>query len=222
MKTDYYSKNKQRQDRPCIVFVEGQDDAFFLSTLLKELNADPALVGIVDVEGKENFESHIKGFLKSPNFTQGKVKSIAIICDADSSPRKAEESIAAIFLGAGQPAITLGTYVMNAAGVRIGLFTMPNISSPGDLEKLCLDTVAGTTLEKKAEAYIAAAENDAVASGFTLNGSRHKRKAQVFLAGKPGDPVRGAGRGFSLGHFSNNHASLEPLRKFLATTLASI
>lgn len=219
METAYYSKKKQRQDLPCIIFVEGQDDAYFLSSLLEEIGAKPTEVGIVGVDGKENFSSHLRGFLKSPNFTQGKVKSVAIICDADSCPLKAEASIAAIFKAAGQPVIKLGTYVTNATGVQIGLFTMPNTSSSGDLEKLCLDTVEGSPLEQKAEAFIAAAESDAAASGTNLNGSRHKRKAHVFLAGQPGELVRGAGRGYSLGLFPRDHHSLNPLRAFLAATL---
>lgn len=213
--TPFFSEDNSRQNRPCVVFVEGQDDAFFLSALLAEIAADPLTFGIVQVKGKEKFPAHLGGFFKSPNFTQGVTKTVLIVCDADGDPKKVEAQIGAVLTAAQQPFVSLGQYVTNAKGVKIGLFTMPNTTTPGDLESLCLETVADHPVAQTAESFIAVAEAAAVADGKKLNGSRHKRKAQVYLAGMPNEPVRGAGRGYALGCFRAGHPALEPLRAFL-------
>lgn len=220
METRFYSKKNQRQNRSCVVFVEGQDDAVFLSTLLDEINADPEKIGIVEVEGKENFPPRLRSFLKSSNFTQGVVKTIAVVCDSDENPKSIEQQISDALVASGQPEIVLGGYIAGDRGVRFGLFTMPDPVSQGDLEKLCLDTVMGHPLEGSAEVYISSAEKFAHDSRVRLNGSRHKRKAQVFLAGVPNEVVRGAGRGFANGCFDISHEALNPLREFLLEAMA--
>lgn len=220
METRFFSKNNQRQNRSCVIFVEGQDDAFFLSAILEEMHADPEKIGIVQVEGKENFPPRLKTFLKSSNFTQGIVQTIAIVCDADADPNRVQTDLSAVFTGSGQPVLLLGDYVTNGNGTKIGLFTMPNSTTSGDLEKLCLDTVVGHPLEEGAEEFITTAEGIANGSGANLSGSRHKRKAQVFLAGMPNEVVRGAGRGYAVGCFDDGHAALAPLRAFLLATIA--
>lgn len=222
LKTPFFTKGNARQNSSYLIFVEGQDDAFFLSALLNEIGADPSKTGIVEVEGKENFSTRLKMFLKSPNFTQGVNRTIAIVCDADGNPNKVEADINAVLTFAKQPPVTLGGYVSNQKGIKFGLFTMPNPTTPGDLESLCLDTVAGHPLEQSAETFMAAAETDAANNGKKLNGSRHKRKAQVFLAGMPNEVVRGAGRGYACGYFCTNHNALQPLKSFLLETIEKI
>jgi predicted ATP-dependent endonuclease of OLD family len=219
METRFFLKNNQRQNSSCVIFVEGQDDVFFLSAILEEINADPKTVGIVEVGGKENFRPRLSTFLKSSSFTQKIVNTIAIVCDADSDPIKVETSISAVFTDAGYPALKLGTHILSAAGTKVGLFTMPNSTNTGDLEKLCIDTVTGHPLEKGAEDFIAQAEKIALEGEKKLKGSRHKRKAQVFLAGLPNDVVRGAGRGYAIGCFDVAHGALEPIRSFLLATI---
>lgn len=220
METLYFPKGNGGQNRERVIFVEGKDDAQFLSAMLTEIQADPQRVGIVEVEGKPNFHSRLKVFLKSSYVTQGVVKTISIICDADADPKKAEEEVNKIITSLGHPAVQIGTYVTTATGIRIGLFTMPNPTMAGDLEKLCLDTVEGHDLERKAEEFIVSAEALARQDGKELTGSRHKRKAQVFLSGFAGDLIRGAGRGYAIGCFKTDHDALEPLRNFLRLTIA--
>lgn len=217
--TPFFTKGNARQNSRCLIFVEGQDDAVFLSSLLAEIGADPSKTGIVEVQGKENFPSRLKTFMKSPNFTQGLTRTIAIICDADGNPKSVEANINAVLTLAQQPAAVLGSYVTNGNGVKIGLFTMPNPTASGDLESLCLETVAGHPLEKSAEIFMATAETVAKSEGKNLTGSRHKRKAQVFLAGAPNEVVRGAGQGYAKGLFCVGHNALVPLRNFLLATM---
>ena len=213
----FYEKANKAQNRETVIFVEGDDDASFLETLLENVNADPAKVGIVSVGGNAKFYSELQTFTtKNPSFTQRHTKRFAIVCDADDNPHEVEKKINTSLQNVSKDRIASGEWVAGKGGIAIGLFVMPRTGFTGDLEKLCLDTVCGNTIEAAAENFIAAAENTAAQNKTPLHGSRHKRKAQVFLAGTPGELCRGAGRGFRNGLFNAKHEALQPLMDFLA------
>lgn len=215
MDTPYYKKAAGRQNSQSVIFVEGPDDAHFLSRVLADLGADQEVIGIVDVEGKANFVPRLRTFLKSPAFTQGRVRTVVIICDGDENPNKIYEEIASALQAAGQPRIVLGEYVTSHDGVQFGIFTLPNINESGDLEKLCLATVVTDPLAVQACAFIDTALSAAQKAGRPLRGSSHKRQAQVYLAGVAAELPRGVGRGYALGYFPDGHEAFTPLRQFL-------
>lgn len=222
VKTAFYDQenNSKNENKKCVILLEGLDDIYFISKLLLELKANPDEVGLMHVEGNSNFSSRLPLFFKkSPGFTQGKNQSVAIICDADDSYQEAKKKINEALREGGQPTLDSGTHVTNSRGIKIGLFIMPEPDQIGDLEKLCLSTVNGSALEKEAEKFIAAAEVNAVTTKISLNGSRYKRKAHVYLAGIPARVVRGAGMGYKEEFFDNTHTALDPIKDFLRNTI---
>lgn len=60
-------------------------------------------IGLVQVGGTPRFEKQLNFFFKSANYTQGKIKSIAIICDSDDSPQKITKSIHCALKAANEP-----------------------------------------------------------------------------------------------------------------------
>ena len=220
IETAYFSADNKRQNSECVIFVEGVDDAYFLSKLLAEIGADPSKNGIVEVGGKTNFSSRLRAFLKSSNFTRGVIKRLIIVCDADANATAAHGSIRDTLQNAGQPAIEQNSFATNETGITIGIFAMPNGQDAGDLESLCLDTVAGTELAAAADSYMQAAVDIAQSKRKVMTGSLTKRKAQIYLAGFPDDLCRGAGRGYSIGAFDNSHVALAPLKAFLTSGIA--
>lgn len=207
----YFDKNTGRQDRPLLIFVEGTDDAHFVDVVLQDIGADPTKIGIIIVEGTPQFSNSIAMFKKSPYYRNA--KGIVVIRDADDNVAVAIEDSNKIFskefqLQANHAQIT------SSEAFSVGLFVLPGNEELGDLEKLCLATVAGTPLEIDAEIYINKIKQ------FGILNKIHKRKAQVFLAGKPGDVCRGAGMGFKRGFFDKTHESLVPLKHFLVKFIA--
>jgi hypothetical protein len=219
LKFPFFSDDNSLQDRESIIFVEGVDDAYFISTLLLELQADEDKVGILKVDGTGNFPRALRAYFKSPNFSQGKNKSIAIICDADENPNYIKSEINIAFQQASQPALINGNHVVNEKGLKFGLFLMPDSTNTGDLELLCLSTVEGSTIEQYSENFISEAYSHATSQQKTVTGSRNKRKAQVYLAGISHVLSRGAGRGFSTDCFDKAHSNLNPIREFLEKTI---
>ena len=203
----YFDTSNGRQDRPLLIFVEGTDDAHFVDVVLQDLGADPRHVGIIIVEGTPKFPNSIAMFKKSRNYRNA--KGVALIRDADDDFAVAISDSNKIFLKEFELQVN-HAQISSSDIFSVGLFVLPGNEEVGDLEKLCLATVAGTQLEIDAENYI----NKVQQSGI-LN-KIYKRKAQVFLAGKPDDVCRGAGMGFKKGFFDKNHESLFPLKEFLS------
>ena len=88
----YYEKDNLRQNRECVIILEGIDDIFFISKLIENLDANPNYVGLVQVGGTTRFKERLELFFKQPHFTQGKNKSVAIICDSDNNHLKKQNN----------------------------------------------------------------------------------------------------------------------------------
>lgn len=200
--------NNSRNDRERLIFLEGTDDAYFIDHILDGMKADASKVGIVTVGGIGEFRAKIKGFLKTSSYTQGRVKAICIVRDADEDFYRAEAEISKVFLDLLDVEVSHGKVVLKN-GIAYGFFILPGLDQHGDLERLCMHTVSGTGLESKSEDFFSGLENPPVDQVF-------KRKSQVYLAGYKGDLCRGAGRGFKYGHFNDSHESLDPLKEFLS------
>lgn len=215
--TKYYSGKPDKQELECVIFVEGPDDAYFVSSLLEDLNADPTKVGITSVEGKANFQSAIGFMVKGSAYKRGAVKSFVIICDADENPNKTAESINLALSEHKQPQLRPGEVTANKTGVNLGLYILPDGVSPGDLETLCLNSIPDNPLAVKADEYITEAE--LIHAPNKLTGSRSKRTTQVLLASYPSGPFRGAGLGFKHGAFDKKHQNIERVANFLRLAL---
>lgn len=216
---DYDVKDDKNEDKECVIILEGMDDIYFIKKLLSNLSADHQKIGLVQVGGTPRFEKQLNFFFKSANYTQGKIKSIAIICDSDDSPQKITKSIHCALKAANEPTPHSGSHITNTKGIKIGFFTLPQPEVRGDLEKLCLESVKDNELAIAAKKYIAEAKGIAQKNATTMAGSIYKREAQVYLGGVPNAQSRGAGKGFYDGHFDVNHPNLNPLKRFLLETI---
>lgn len=207
------TKGTARQECPFLIFVEGKDDAYFLDKILEEIGASPKLVGVIIVEGNQCFSNAISLFKKSPSFRRA--KRIAIIRDADSNPKLALKNTNDVFTKEFKQTVEHAKITTNES-LQLAQFIIPNDTEIGDLEKLCLSTIAGSDLDTSVNAYL---------SNIQKNGKLNqinKRKVQVFLAGVPDDICRGAGLGFKKGFFDTSHKSLAPLKSFLADFIEDV
>jgi len=209
--TAYFKSEKKYQNREHIIAVEGNDDAILISDLLEKIKANSEKIGIVDVGGNSNFQSFLNSFFLSPGYTGRQNKSLSIICDADNNLTERVAEINLALSAKKQPKLEVG-HMIDSEKIKLGLFVFPDGESPGDLEKLCLDTVSDAKIQVEASRFIDYAEQCA---GGALSGSRFKRVAQVYLAGMKASLSRGAGHGFRDGYFNKDHEALQPLLKFL-------
>lgn len=203
-----HANNMARGDREKLIFLEGTDDALFFDHILTAMNANPEQVGLVTVGGKGEFIAKVKGFRKTPNFTQGKTKGILAVRDADNDFLVAEKEMATLFNSVFGVNLKHGE-IQNKDGISYGFFLLPGVNRSGDLEELCLDTVSGIALEAQSASFLAAAD-------VSPYDQFYKRKAQVYLAGFAGELCRGAGLGFKKGKFDDQHDALQPIKNFIS------
>lgn len=217
----YYEKHKGRlNNSKKIIAVEGEDDASLVSWILKnDCNADPADVGIIDVGGTANFSPGLSILFKSPGITAGTATHLLILFDADDDPTLTYGRIKAVTTKHGLKLPPLGDTGSFSNDLYGGIFSFPDSINPGDLESFCLATVKDSELEKLAANFFTQAKSLLDKKGGSMNGSQHKRIAQAYLSGCTGDLVRGAGLGFSRGHFDSSDPMVKKLSDFIKKSL---
>jgi hypothetical protein len=200
-----------------LLIVEGADDAYFFDAILADVGASPASTGIVYLNGKDELKNEFGPFIKSAPFKHGAVNTYAIVKDADRNPGAAITEAHAILRAHGEPEPPPATFVPAPAGRvgRVGLLILPSATEPGDLEEVCLRTVAGGALTDRVDVFLTETE----AAGGVID-YLSKRKVQTYLANKHGELCRGPGRGFVCGHFNRGHASLTTIQDFCRQLIA--
>lgn len=203
----YFDGPNRRSNRSRILIVEGEDDAKFFDHLLSDINADPDRVGIVYIRGKDNLLENLKLLAKSPSYVKGEIAKIAIVRDSDENPQAQLQSINSVMRAIGWPNFeSLG--FKTQGNTSYGVFLLPE-TEPGDLERVCLDTISGhKKLGLVREFY------DNIIESFGALDRPYKRQASIFLACSSVE-TRGVGSAFALGLFDKNHESLGNLRNFL-------
>jgi hypothetical protein len=188
-----------------LLAVEGDDEVNFFGKLLEYMDISD-FVDIRKSGGKDKFKDLMQAFTITRGFSY--IERIAIIRDADENADNAFKSVTGTLkkIGLKSPALP-GQFSSGLPAV--GVFIMPDNSSPGMLENLCLETVKDQEVMKCVDSFIACTQQLKEKPK-----NIPKAKAQVFLAAKP-RLVSSVGLGAQKGYwdFKSNH--LKPLLSFL-------
>src|ERR1700754_511620 len=98
------SKAAQSNMLKKVIYVEGQDDAWFLDCILSELEANPLEVGIVYINGTGAIEKEASLLFKSSGYIQRHTTHIAFLLDADLNPAKTIKPLNKVVSNYGVPA----------------------------------------------------------------------------------------------------------------------
>ena len=126
-----------------LLFVEGKDEKNFFECLLQKINLSEE-IQVIDSGGKEQFSKIFPVYKKAPGFDD--VISLAVIQDADSDPHAAFNRIHTVLKNNGlEPPETVGSFqsitTPEYSLEKVGIFVIPDGTSKGNLESLCLSTV---------------------------------------------------------------------------------
>lgn len=188
-----------------LLVVEGKDGINFSKKLLEYIG----ILDSVDIrcsEGKDNFKNLMPGFMFATGFKN--IEKIAVIRDADENADDAFKSITGVLEKTGlQSPKRPGEF--SSSSPSVGVFIMPDNSSEGMLEDLCLESVKNHEAMRCVDDFIACTQ--------TLKETPKnisKAKVQVFLAAKPGITYS-LGLAAQKGYWNFNSEKLQPLIKFL-------
>ena len=191
--------------RKRLLAVEGEDEINFFERLLAHIGISER-VDVRKSGGKDNFKNLMQAFTVTRGFRD--IEMIAVIRDADDNAEDAFRSVSGVLKKMGmKPPARPGQFSNGIPAV--GIFIVPDNSSVGMLEDLCLDTVENHEAMKCVEGFIECTQR---LSEAPKNIS--KAKVQAFLAAKP-RIVGSIGLGAQRDYWDFESKRLQPLIAFL-------
>ena len=172
-----------------LVLTGGGNDVYLFRRLAEDLNLS-SNIQVGTVKGDQEFARILSGLLKLPHFLP-QIKSLGVVRDADSDPKRAFEQLCRDLLQAGFPVPTApDKSAVGTPNVTVHLF--PGEMRPGVLETLCLEAVSLKPQYACVEEYFDCLRT----KGIDIPEHKlAKAKAHAYLASCP-DPVAGVGVGF--------------------------
>ncbi|MBN2830265.1 MAG: hypothetical protein JXR56_08090 [Candidatus Cloacimonetes bacterium] len=187
-----------------LLLVEGKDEIGFFECMLKHLEITN--IQILDVKGKENFKNEIPLLRKLPGFNI--VEKIGIVRDADDNYSATIKSIRDS-LKKSEFVVDDNPCSFSAGTPNVGFFIMPDNSSNGELEDLCLDAVKNTEV-------LECVENNIKCIQVKKENLKKmaKRKVQIFLASQD-EIVNSLGLGAQKHYWDFESPVYDSLKQFL-------
>ncbi|NEP90791.1 MAG: hypothetical protein F6K18_30495 [Okeania sp. SIO2C2] len=122
------SEIKKTIEKSKLIIGEGKEDVILFSQLIEYLEIND--IQVIDYEGKDNLNNYLKTLPLIPGFSN--LRSLGIARDADESFDDASKSIEG----------SLRRHKLNEIeNLKIEKFILPDNSSPGMLEDLCLKSI---------------------------------------------------------------------------------
>lgn len=174
-------------EQDALLLVEGIEDAIFFDAFLHSLGQTN--VQIASVNGKNNFRKFlietllIKTLTKDENFQQ--LRRLGIVRDADTDASSTLQSLCNALTAAQLPVPSHPWETAHANGLHVSLAILPDGTSPGNLEDLCLRSLENTSALACVDQYIACRAD---AGADITDSQRAKAKIYTYLAvgSKPG------------------------------------
>ncbi|MFQ6116040.1 MAG: DUF3226 domain-containing protein [bacterium] len=185
--------------RSRILVVEGKDEELFFSGLINHF---------LGIGGKDKLRRNLKALKSAPNFAQ--VVSLGLVRDADENPTAAFQSVRDALRAEKLPA---PEHPIEPAGYspQVTIMILPDESTPGMLEDLCLRAVARDPAMHCVEQYFQCLQER---YRIPLPHKMSKAKVHVFLASRS-EPDRRLGEAAKAGYWPWDNEAFERLKKFL-------
>ena len=187
------------------LLVEGRDEELFFGALLRDLGIDG--VQIQNCRGKDNLPIVLLEIAQDPDFHL--INSIGIVRDADLNVNGAFQSVQSALRRANLPVPT--RMAQPTTGIpSISVFIMPDNSSAGALEQLCLSALANDPAMPCVEDFLGCV------NARTSEPPRDQQKARIhaFLASRQ-DPELRLGEAAQRGYIPWTHPAFTELAQFL-------
>jgi len=191
--------------RPRLLVVEGTDARVFFDVLLEQMGLADA-VQTQDFGGVNELPSFLRTLPVTSGFSQ--VTSLGIARDADSNARSAFQSVCGSLKRAGLR-VPQQPMVAASGNPTVSVFVLPDCTSPGMLETLCLQSVESDPIMPCVAEYF-----DCVAANGSVPGNMDKARLQALLASRsrPGLSLRDATKA---GYWPWDSPVFDPLKQFL-------
>jgi hypothetical protein len=185
--------------------VEGMDDVFFFSALIKHLSLQD--IQIINMEGKARLRDRLDAIVSSPRFAD--VTSLGVVRDANADPEGAFQSICDALRAAKLP-VPDCPLKSAADSPRVTVMILPEEGVPGILEDLCLKAVRQDLAMPCLDEYFQCLQQQ----GLSLPKNLSKAKVQAFLASRP-EAGKRLGEAAQAGYWPWDNKTFDQVKNFL-------
>lgn len=190
-----------------VILVEGKDDECFFRAISKHIGIDN--IQIISINGIKQLRSMLRTLHLTPGFTE--VVTLGIIRDADADPKRAIQSI--------QDALRDSNFVVPSNPLEkepgnpsLVFSVMPNNTSPGMLEDLCLSSVCEQPEMFCVDNYFQCLEYKGLK--YHIGNHFSKAKLSVYLASKV-DPTKRFSEASFAGYWEFDKEVFEEVKEFV-------
>lgn len=180
-----------------VIFVEGQDDAYFLDKLIDDLGGREGDVSVIPVDGDGAIKTSLKGLFMSAANSAGHIHKVITIVDADTDAEKKVADLSRIYKRYGFEGVRHGVISKSSSGVEGGVYIWPNGSDAGEIE----DLFEGLVKDDEKYGLISGVFDKINEMGPALD-KKVKRKMRMYLSVLEIKPC-GVGRAYRDGVFKN-------------------
>ena len=201
-----------RIEQPILLLVEGADDDHFFRRIIERSEQEG--IQVVQYNGKDNLGNFLSNVLVPRLRSSDVAKAIGVTRDADDNFAGAFQSIGGSLRIAGLPVplepLVLAEGAFEDTTIQVAAFVMPDNSSPGDLETLCLDAVSQFQAMPCVESYF-----DCLQSIGHVRRQESKARLRSFLSANVDNPKLLIGQAISADVIPWNSFSFAGIHKFL-------
>jgi hypothetical protein len=190
---------------PNILIVEGDEDKLFFEALIEHLRLPK--IQVMSIGGKTQIRRNLKTLTISSGFSM--VRFLQIIRDADEDPPAAFQSVRDALQAANLP-VPDSPVVVAGRQPSVAVMILPDESTQGALEDLCLQAVAPDPAIACVKQYFLCLEQQ----GLQLPKNVSKAKVHAFLASRAEADKR-LGEAAQAGYWPWNSNAFDQLKNFL-------
>ena len=189
------------------LLVEGRTAVPFARALLRKLGHENA-VQVQNFGSRDDYGPFLSAFVKMPGFAR--VQTLGVMIDAEEDPagtcQKVTHHAQRAGLNVPTPAREFST-----GSPKFGYFVMPDESTAGMLETLCLRSVDEDPALHCADEYFRCLDSRKI----TPPKNTHKARAQAYLASRERAGLL-VGEAAHAGYWNWEHDSMKSLRQFFS------
>ncbi len=188
-----------------LLLVEGSDDKRFFAALLASLSLND--IQVEDYGGKDRLRSELRSIRNTSGFAE--VASLGVTRDADTAVNSAFQAVQDALRDAGLDAPST-PLAPTSGNPKITVWLPPGASRTGEIEDLCLDSVAGDPALACVDNYMNCLTKNL--KDFT---STAKAKLYAFMSSQPNPRLR-LGEAAEKGLWPFSHAAFDEAKRFLS------
>jgi hypothetical protein len=190
------------------VLVEGMEEVLVFNNLVAELQLNE--IQARDYGGKDSLRRFLTAFIRHPDFS--KVRSLAVVADADFNVGGTRDRIRGALQNAGLPHPTDPLTEASAGNLRVSYLILPHSRDQGMLEDVCLDSVRSEPVMECVDQFIECVKGKR--EDWPKRETESKARVHAYLASLDRPDLR-LGEAAAKGLWNFDSAAFDPLKELL-------